>query len=54
MTAMSAILSDPRLLNYLLTVIYALNAARWAIHGSLPDAVYWLGALLITAAVTWR
>ncbi|HET9936840.1 MAG TPA: hypothetical protein VFQ29_10360 [Methyloceanibacter sp.] len=31
----------------------AANAARWALHGSWPDALYWSGAAVITVAVTW-
>jgi hypothetical protein len=50
---MTALLLDPKLINYLLTAAYAANAIRWAVHGSWPDAAYWLGALIITLAVTF-
>ena len=50
---MSALLLDPKLVNYVLLVLYAANAARWAVHGSWPDATYWLGAFIITLAVTF-
>jgi hypothetical protein len=44
---------DPKLFNYVLVILYAANASRWALHGSWVDAAYWLGALIITIAVTW-
>jgi hypothetical protein len=53
MTTMSTLLLDPKLINYLLTALYAANAARWAAYGSWPDAAYWLGALIITLALTF-
>jgi hypothetical protein len=46
-------LLDPRLFNFVIMGLYALNAARWAIHGSWADCSYWLCALGITATVTW-
>ena len=54
MTTISTLLFDPRLLNFVLIGLYAANAARWAIHGSWPDSLYWAGALIITVAVTAR
>jgi hypothetical protein len=53
MTTMSTLLLDPKLINYLLIALYAANAARWAAYGSWPDAAYWLGALIITLALTF-
>ena len=50
---MFSLLCDPRLLNFVLLGLYAANAARWAAHGSWPDALYWIGALAITLAVTF-
>ncbi len=50
---MSALLLDPRLLNFVLIGLYAANAARWAVHGSWPDALYSVGALIITVSVTF-
>ena len=50
-TAMTALLVDPKLINYVLGALYAANASRCAVHG--PDAAYWLGALIITVAATW-
>jgi hypothetical protein len=44
---------DPKLFNYTIMGLYALNAGRWAIAGHLPDVCYWLSALAITATVTW-
>ena len=50
---MTALLLDPKLINYVLIALYAANAARWGLHGSWPDTLYWAGALIITGAVTW-
>jgi hypothetical protein len=50
---MTALLLDPKLINYVLICLYTANAARWALHGSWADSTYWLGALIITVAVTW-
>ncbi len=46
-------LKDPRLFNYVIMTLYAVNAGRWAVHGSLADTCYWLSALAITATVTF-
>lgn len=46
-------LSDPKLFNYLIMVMYTLNAGRWALAGKLADVCYWLSALAITATVTF-
>ena len=46
-------LLDPKLFNYCILVMYAVNTARWAAYGSWGDVAYWSGALWITAAVTW-
>lgn len=47
------LLLDPRVFNYVIMTLYAVNAARWAIHTSWADMCYWLSALAITATVTW-
>ena len=47
------ILSDPKLFNYLIMVMYALSAARHAYARSVGDCCYWLSALAITATVTF-
>lgn len=47
------LLLDPRAFNYLIMVLYALNAIRWAVAGKLGDCLYWIGALWITATVTF-
>ena len=46
-------LLDPKFFNYLIMVLYALNAARWAFAGKVADVCYWLSALAITATVTF-
>lgn len=44
---------DPKIFNYVIMTLYALNAVRWAIAGKPADAIYWTGALIITSAVTF-
>lgn len=44
---------NPAALNYLLMCIYIINAANWAAHRNWPQALYWIAAFQITAAVTW-
>jgi len=46
-------LLDPRIFNFIIIVLYALNAARWAAHGNYADMCYWLSALGITLTVTF-
>jgi hypothetical protein len=46
-------LADPKAFNYLIMVLYALNAARWAYERKLADTCYWLSALAITMTVTF-
>lgn len=50
---MRALLIDPRVFNYLIMVLYALNALRWAIARKPADVCYWFSALAITATVTF-
>ena len=50
---MCAWLVDPRLFNFLIMGLYALNVVRWAWAGNWADALYWLSALGITATVTF-
>jgi hypothetical protein len=47
------ILLDPRLFNFVILGLYALNVIRWAIARSWPDVFYWLSAIGITATVTF-
>jgi hypothetical protein len=47
------LLTDPKAFNYLIMVLYGLNAGRWALAGSWADVAYWTGALWITASVTF-
>ena len=44
---------DPRIFNFVIMGLYALNAVRWAWAGKWGDAAYWCGALWITLAVTF-
>lgn len=45
---------DPAAINYLLMVLYVANVGRWSLERSWPDVWYWIGAVIITAAVTFR
>lgn len=47
------IIKDPRIFNYLIMVMYTMNAGRWAFAGKVADVCYWLSALAITATVTF-
>jgi hypothetical protein len=47
------ILLDPKIFNYLILSLYAINAGRWALFGSWADVSYWASAFAITATVTW-
>lgn len=46
-------LFDPKIFNYVILVLYAANAARWAAAGKLADVCYWISAFAITATVTF-
>lgn len=48
-----SLLSDPRLFNYVILVLYVLNAGRWAFARQTADVCYWLSAAAITATVTF-
>ncbi len=50
---MMQIINDPRSFNFLLMFLYLLNAGRWAWNKEWAQAFYWLGALWITASVTF-
>lgn len=50
---MLRLLLDPRVFSYVILVLYALNAARWALAGKIADVCYWLSAMAITATVTF-
>jgi hypothetical protein len=46
-------LADPKVFNYIIMVLYTLNALRWALDKKYADTCYWLSALAITATVTF-
>jgi hypothetical protein len=50
---LKAILFDPKIFNYVIMVMYLLNAGRWAFAGKIGDVCYWLSACAITASVTF-
>lgn len=47
------LLTDPKVFNYVLLVLYLINAGRWAYEGKIADVCYWLSAFAITATVTF-
>lgn len=47
------LLNNPAVFNYVIMVLYFLNAVRWAFEGKIADVCYWLSALAITATVTF-
>jgi len=47
------LLLDPKIFNYIIMTLYVLNSLRWAYARSWGDALYWIAAFQITAAVTW-
>lgn len=50
---MKELLLDPKIFNYVIMVLYALNVIRWGFARSSGDTFYWLSALGITASVTF-
>jgi len=46
-------LLDPKVFNYVILSLYAINATRWAWNGSWADVCYWASASAITATVTF-
>jgi len=48
-----SLLFDPKIFNYVIMTLYAVNVGRWALSGGWVDSFYWLCALGITATVTW-
>mgnify|MGYP001074660650 CR=1 FL=1 len=48
-----SLLLDPKIFNYVILILYALNVVRWASAGSWADAMYWMGAAWITAVATF-
>lgn len=50
---MKQLLADPKIFNYVIMVLYFLNACRWAWQKNAADTCYWLSALAITATVTF-
>lgn len=50
---MLRLLTDPRIFNYVIIVLYALNTLRWAVERRLADVCYWASAMAITLTVTF-
>jgi hypothetical protein len=53
MRLIMSLVTDPKIFNYTILVLYMLNVARWTYQRSLADACYWLSAAAITATVTF-
>jgi len=47
------LLLDPRIFNFVIMILYGLNAIRWAFEGKIADVCYWMSALAITMTVTF-
>lgn len=45
-------LTDPKLFNYIILVLFALAAIRWAFAGNIPQAGYWASAFALNVFVT--
>ena len=54
MVKVLTILLDPAIFNYVILSLYLLSALRWTVSRDYNSAIYWLGAFIITSAVTWR
>ena len=50
---MKQMLRDPKVFNYVILTLYALNAVRWGIDRKIADVCYWLSAFAITTTVTF-
>lgn len=46
-------IKDPRLFNYLILSLYAINIVRWSFERSFFNVWYWASAFSITACVTF-
>lgn len=53
MRGVAGYLLDPKIFNYVIMVLYALNASRWAHERAWGNVAYWVSALGITASVTF-
>lgn len=53
MLALSALLLDPRLFNFLIMALYAFAVLRWAVAGNAWASCYWLCALGLTVIITF-
>lgn len=47
------LLFDPKVFNYVILTLYALNAVRWGVDGKVADVCYWLSAFAITFTITF-
>lgn len=50
---MMTLLSDPKIFNYVILILFLCSTVRWIVAGSWGDALYWFSSFLINVAVTW-
>lgn len=50
---MTWLFGDPRVFNYLILALFALNAIWWGLHGKGGDALYWASAFTLNLAITF-
>lgn len=48
-----SLIFDPKIFNYLIIILYALSVIRWTVEMNWAQVVYWLGALILTYAITF-
>lgn len=51
---MTQYLMDPRFFNVIIMTLYLLNFVNFGVRRMPLDALYWLGAFIITLAVTLK
>lgn len=51
--ALIQLILDPKIFNYVIMVLYLMNAVRWASIRNWADMCYWISACAITATVTF-
>lgn len=46
-------LKDPKIFNYIILILYILCAVRWAFEKNYGQFIYWVGAIILTYAITF-
>lgn len=47
------LITNPKIFNIIIMVLYVLSAVRFGFSGKLPDVIYSLSAAVLTATVTF-